>query len=385
MSEDKERDRMGDHAKRRFGRRWLLLVGTVLAAIFFCLAWKAGWWDFRSVDERLAEIDAELAIPDSENAAVYCRRFLTDPDNAAVLDGLSGFSPSAYVEPWVDSEHPELAAELKKQQVFVQELLEISQMQKARFPVCPGPSDGSWQMLPDMRRLTFVLSWAAANDLAEGRIDAAYGKYRCQLRLARHLQQQPATYYSSVGIAIEAVASGNIRRAVMRDGITPGQLRSLEVILEEPWNLNHVDAEITARVDRLVEEKERSQLPFATRFKQWLLDRRGRRQHEQRRRLILLRLEAIRRATPILIAIRRHKTRDGRWPETLGQIEPELSTQVLIDPQNNGPFVYKRQGSSIVFYSKGPNGIDEDGSSSRPADDWPIWPLKIETVPPAGR
>ena len=337
------------------------------------------------MDERLAAIDAELAIPDSENAAVYFGRFLADPDNAAILDDLSDLSPSAYVEPWADSEHPELAAELEQQQEFMQTLLEIFQMQKARFPVCPGPSDGSWQMLPDMRRLTFVLSWAAANDLAEGRIDAAYDKYRCQFRLARHLQEQPAMYYRSVGIAIEAVALGNIRRAAMRDEITPEQLTSLEMILAEPWNLNEIDAGIAARVDRLIDERARSQLLFAERFKQWLLSHRGRRQREQRQRLIRLRLEASRRVAPMLIALRRHRERTGRWPETLGQIEPELSAQMLIDPQNNGPFVYKRQGSSFVFYSKGANGIDEGGSSSRPADDWPIWPLKIETVPTAGR
>lgn len=134
--------------------------------------------------------------------------------------------------PGPSSEHPELAAELGQQQVFMQTLLDIFQMQKARFPVYPSPSGGSWQMLRDMRKATFILSWAAANDLEEGRIDAAFGKYRCQFRLARHLQQQPAVYYRSVGIAIEAVASGNIRRAVMRDGITPEQLRSLEMIDE---------------------------------------------------------------------------------------------------------------------------------------------------------
>jgi hypothetical protein len=157
------------------------------------------------------------------------------------------------------------------------------------------------------------------------------------------------------------------------------------MILAEPWNLNEIDAEIAARVDRLIEEKERSQLPFAARFKQWLLGRGSRRQLEQRQRLIRLRLEATRRATPILIALRRHRAKTGVWPATIERIEPKLPAQMLIDPQNDGPFVYRREGSSFVFYSKGPNGIDEGGSSSRPADDWPIWPLKIKPVPATAR
>jgi len=54
---------------------------------------------------------------------------------------------------------------------------------------------------------------------------------------------------------------------------------------------------------------------------------------------------------------------------------------MLIDPQNNGHFVYKRDGDEFVFYSKGPNGIDEDSVASKPADDYPMWPLKIKIIP----
>ena len=81
---------------------------------------------------------------------------------------------------------------------------------------------------------------------------------------------------------------------------------------------------------------------------------------------------------PILIALRRHKEKTGVWPESLEQIEPKLPEQMLIDPQNNGSFVYKRHVDNFIFYSKGPNGIDEGGSSSGMVDDWLIWPRKIK-------
>lgn len=215
--------------------------------------------------------------------------------------------------------------------------------------------------------------------MAEGRTDAALSKYECQLRLARQLEQQPGTIHNLLGIAIEAVASGNIRRAVMRQETTPEQLRSLEKILEIPIDRAEGHDEISARVDRLVEEKEWSQLPLTDKLKRWLNGRKIRAERaEQKRRqgLIRLRLEATRRATPILIALRRHKEETGVWPETLERIEPKLAEGALIDPQNNGPFVYKRDGGGFIFYSKGPNGVDEHGSYKRPADDWPIWPVK---------
>ena len=91
-----------------------------------------------------------------------------------------------------------------------------------------------------------------------------------------------------------------------------------------------------------------------------------------------LRLDATRRATPILDAIHRYKHETGAFPETLEQIKAQLPEEAFIDPQNGGPFVYKREGDNFVFYSKGPNGVDEHGAYSKPADDWPIWPKKTQ-------
>ncbi len=105
-----------------------------------------------------------------------------------------------------------------------------------------------------------------------------------------------------------------------------------------------------------------------------------RKQQEQARRRSYLRIQTIRRAMPILIALRRYKQETDAWPETLEQIEPKLPEEMLTDPQNNGPFAYRLTGDSFIFYSKGPNGIDEDGVASKPADDYPIWPLKIKKI-----
>lgn len=378
MSEDRPQNKKTDKAEHHLWHLWAALLVVFVVAIVLCFTWQKRLWNVESIDEKLAAIDAELAIPDSENAAVFYKRFFTDPNNAAILYDLSDLTPSAYCEPWADIEYPELAAKLKKHRAFIQTLLDISEMQKARFPVDIAPGPDSWQMLRDMRKVIFVLSWAGANDLAEGRIAAAHSKYRCQMQLACHLSQQPGTYHKVFALAIEAIVYKNIRTAVMRDETTPEHLRSLESILEIPMDRGEGNAQIAARIDSLLDEKERSHMSMVERLKYFWFGRKTRKQQEQGRQKIRLRLKATRQAIPILIALRHHKEKTGIWPETLEQIEPKLPEQMLIDPQNNGPFAYKHDGNDFVFYSKGPNGTDEDGVASKPADDYPMWPLKIK-------
>jgi len=381
MSEDKSQNKKTYKTKRHTWYPLAVLFIVFIVAIVCCFIWQKHLWNIGSIDQRLAVIDAELAIPDFENAAVYYRRFFTDPNNASTLDDLASYTPSAYCEPWADIEHPELAGKLKKYRTFIKKLLDISEMEQARFPVDIAPGPDSWQMLRDMRKVIFVLSWAGANDLAKDRIDTAHSKYRCQMQLARHLLQQPGTYHKIVGIAFEAVAHTNIKIALMYNKITPEQLRALESILEIPMDRGEGHAEIASRIDSLLDEKERSRMSTVELLKHLWFGRKNRKQQEQARRRSNLRIQSIRQAMPILIALRRHKEETGTWPETLKQIEPKLPGQMFNDPQNNCSFVYKRHGDDFILYSKGPNGIDEDGVASRPADDYPIWPRKIKQIP----
>ena len=82
------------------------------------------------------------------------------------------------------------------------------------------------------------------------------------------------------------------------------------------------------------------------------------------------------RGCQILIALKRYKNQNGQWPENLEQIKPFADPNILVDPQNNSSFVYKKAEDSFTLYSKGPNNIDEGGNRDEPADDWPIWPAR---------
>ncbi len=95
---------------------------------------------------------------------------------------------------------------------------------------------------------------------------------------------------------------------------------------------------------------------------------------------LYLRSIAEQRGTLIIIALRRYKNENGRWPETLEDIKSLAPAKILVDPINGNSFMYKLTEENFTLYSKGKNKIDEAGEGERcvgsrtGADDWLIWP-----------
>ena len=99
-----------------------------------------------------------------------------------------------------------------------------------------------------------------------------------------------------------------------------------------------------------------------------------------------LRQLADRCGSRILIALRRYKNKNARWPQTLDGIKDLVPEDILVDPINGGSFVYKLTEENFTLYSKGKNNIDEDGIRrvtydpndfkwpKTEEDDWLIWP-----------
>lgn len=81
-----------------------------------------------------------------------------------------------------------------------------------------------------------------------------------------------------------------------------------------------------------------------------------------------LQIETQRRMLVAAIAIERWKLRHGKYPESLGQIVPELLSTVLSDLMDNQPLRFKRtlDGAALV-YSVGDDGRD-DGGDPQPND-----------------
>jgi hypothetical protein len=102
---------------------------------------------------------------------------------------------------------------------------------------------------------------------------------------------------------------------------------------------------------------------------------------------LYLRQESGKNGSLLLIALRRYKDKTGVWPESLDKIKGLTNEENFIDPVNDQFFVYKLTGDSFALYSKGENGIDDNGERffeyssdanqiKKAADDIKIWSLK---------
>jgi len=93
---------------------------------------------------------------------------------------------------------------------------------------------------------------------------------------------------------------------------------------------------------------------------------------------IYLRVIADKRGSHLLIALRRYKNQNGFWPVNLDDVKSMAREEIFVDPTNGGDFVYEITEENFRLYSKGKNGIDEDGERDEiaGADDRLIWPRK---------
>ena len=382
---------------------WLVAIVAVLLAVAVWCLWTAVLpRDSRSADERLAEIEAARAIPDSENAAMIYNELLQDPNAASVLSYCPEFlEPPIFNQvrdkPWLGKDHPELVGWIKGHQYISDRLLEASRLEKCRFPISIDLTDMSqMNRAAPMRQWGFLLSMVANNDLAEGRIDGAMAKWQCILRMGSHLRQQPMLIDHLVASALEEVALKSMARFVVTGDATESHLQAIEAMplpTKDSW-AEHRKAirsvedlrsqkvmEPFGPLDRLryhvVSFRMKRAVNSATggMLNQSPLDESG----YQCRRPI-----ATARGIRILVALKRHKTATNHWPQSLDEIKSSLSEEILTDPLNKGPFVYKPAGGTFTLYSKGENNIDENGrwEPEAGADDWPIWPLRGRSAEP---
>jgi len=363
-------------ATKRIPRRvWLAAIIVVLTAIIACSLWSLR--KSKSVDERLAAIEAAREIPDSENAAVVYNKLMQDPNATSLLDNWPQFLNQAseeltFKEPWLSKDYPKLAAWVKEKQPVIDTLLEASRFEKCRFPIeMPLPENHL------MRKWTYLLRRVSNNDIGDGRIDDAIDKWRCLVQMANHLRQQPLRDAYLVAIAIEAVAARQMAVFVVEGSADETHLHKIEMLpLQVQDNWAGVLKEIPP-VQKLAEQKMKEQFSLLDRLKYeldfGLLGSTKYPDYDGMRVQHLKKL-AISRGVYILVALRRYKNEHGCWPESLDEIKFSLSVEILTDPQNNSSFIYKVTKDGYALYSKGLNGVDEDGKYRDRCDDWPIWP-----------
>lgn len=365
-------------------RFWPAVALIVIAAAICLFLWWT--WIYKSVDKRLAAIDAARTIPEAENAATIYNQLLEEYDKsifapALLTPALDGLTRN---QPWFSKDHPELAKWLEEQQDIVERLLQVSNLEKCFFPICTPLPEGLTarnERLIIMRQWARFLARSANNDIAEGRIDQSLRKCFCLIRMGKHNRQQPVAIDFVVGFAIEALGLQRIRFLAMHEDVTEEHLKVIETALsraDADWNRQW---EIMLEVEKLYGRKMPKSGSLPKRLKDWWENRGNWEAGFRRIDELYSRLLADRCGSRIVIELRRFKNRTGHWPESLDEIRPLAAEGILIDPQNEGPFVYKLDGDGFILYSKGPDNIDQNGKSRGGADDRPIWPLEIKTIP----
>jgi hypothetical protein len=380
-------------------RVWLaaMVVVSLVAAAWLLWTTVLGR-DRRSADERLAEIEAARAIPDSENAATIYNQLLQDSKAASLLTYLPEFlEPPIFDrvrrEPWLGKDRPELMLWIKEHQYIVDKLLEASQFEKCRFPISIDPADLSeMNRAPPMRQWGFLLSMASNNDLAEGRVNAALIKWHCLLQMENHLRQQPllidhllANYLAQLALELMAcfITTGDSTETHLQkieamslptsDGWAEHEketrvieaLRS-QKITERTNSIDYfrhpIRAFRAARVTRAIRSIASVPSPFDA-------------ARDSYRQTI-----ATARGIHILIALKRYKVATGHWPDSLERIQ-SLTEEILTDPINGSSFIYKRAADTFALYSQGRNNIDNRGrwEPDTGLDDWPIWPPRAQS------
>jgi hypothetical protein len=385
-----------DHSQTT-GRRkrvWLIPIAIALLAIVAGFLWTgASWWDPRWPDERLAQIEAARVIPASENAATIYNELMRDPNGVPQMQGVSTLSNEqtherVLYEAWLTKDYPELAAWVEKQQFIIDRLMNASKYEKCRFSVSIDAYDTKKiERLVAMYVWAELLGMAANNDVAEGRIDAAITKWRCLLQLANHLRQQSLLLDHLTANGVPQLAWPAIARLVVEGNLTETQLLAIEAL---PQPLTDIWARYLQEIHAVENLQERKLLiqyrPLQRvrfRLSSWSDHITGKGTQETCDEAATLYLSDIvmARTTRIFAALRRYKNATGHWPESLDDIKASLPAEVLLDPFNESPFIYRPQAGSFRLYSTGWNRIDESSQrDSEAGDDWPIWPMpKRET------
>jgi hypothetical protein len=372
--------------KRRHKYVQLAVIGAALVVI---VAGTFGLLiDWRSAEERLAEFEAARAIPDAENAATIYNELLQDPsldslDEIFWDDSIEAAFDRAEDGPWLTEECPEVAAWIAEYPQIIDRLIEASHLDQCRFPISLEFADSN-ESDRDIAMLSWtgLLTCAANNDLAEGRIDNAITKWRCLIQMENHLRQQPwnATMVGAGGEAIESIIRFIVTANPSDEHLW--QIEALPLPVANDWPRHY-------REIRLVEDlrRRREMEPLGLweqiryrytihRFESDFADLSERFGPSSS----YLRFLAGARVVRILVAAKRYAYETGHWPNSLDELKSSLSSEILTDPLRDGPFAYQRTADSFTLYSIGKNKIDENGQwDPKGPDDWPIWsPLLAE-------
>ncbi|MBN2183438.1 MAG: hypothetical protein JW715_16120 [Sedimentisphaerales bacterium] len=376
-----EQSRNNQGKTKRFKMRVRPVFTIVLALVFCLFLWK--FYICQTAYEKLVAIEKSRAVDDSENAATIYNKLLERKLSLFEYDSqYAALEEPTLAKPWSGKDYPELVSWFEQRRDIVEDLFRASKIEKCRFPITDFPKGAGLhgQRLKAMEEWTLFLVRAANNDIADGRIEQALEKCFCLIRIGRHNRQQPFTLDFYRGLAIESLALQRMRICIVESDLTDENLEAAETAIMQSNDEWTRDFNNMLQVEKLYISTLRhipTQSGWWYELKAWWQKKRDEKAKIDKLHEIYTRLLTDRRGNQVLIALRRFKNQNGRWPENLEAISLFADKNIFIDPQNNSPFIYKLEGDNFILYGKGPNNIDEGGTDKNGADDRAIWPLHI--------
>jgi len=376
---DKTQDKSKAHRRGRRFALYIIALGLLIAIVAYI--WSLS--QLPTIEERVAAIETARAIPDSENAAILYEQLFENPNAHWPDRTLTSLDADGWEftlsRPWLEKDYPELADWIRDHRWLIDELLAASTLEKCHFPINIQPyRPVQVDRLRTMRRWVFLLNRAANNDVAEYRIDSSIVKWRCMIRLGRHLQQQCTLIEFLEGIGYEASALHRASDYIVEGNPDEHQLHkiaSLPVETRDDW---HTIQSRIIPVEELGRAKYKRSLGLVDRLKyEFGIGKIGMMKQTLCHRIHgkYLEMLARKRGLRILIALKRYQKQYHRWPDGLDAIKLRLSPEILVDPINDGEFVYRVTDDGFTLYSKGENTLDEGGQREKEGpDDRRIWP-----------
>lgn len=224
----------------RPARKWSWLSGGVLILVLILYVFlpdRGEWKPYRHNFEReLAALNDKYAISDEENAAVIYNGLLKNYESGDFIPSLT--DPNTYnlavSQPWLSTDHPDLAQWLEGHESTITTLLEASKIQKCLFQQIDEDSLGGAFGPPGrphlkmMMRFARLLVCAANNDLAEKKSEEALEKQFALLRMSEHLRQQPITVDMLAGTDFQTFILDRIKRILVTSNPTEHHLSKVE-------------------------------------------------------------------------------------------------------------------------------------------------------------
>ncbi|MFC1739364.1 hypothetical protein ACFL1G_09995 [Planctomycetota bacterium] len=370
-------------------KRWpklAALVVIIILIVSLVLIWKTDLLAMLSPREELTRLEAALAVPDEQNAALIYEDLLKMlPSDIEEPLFFTTTLPSSLDKSWRSKDHLETKTFIQKHQTIIDTLLMVSDLKNCRFSLYIGSSrrtsnfDKRIELLSNIRKFARILVSSANNDLAESRIDSAFEKYLCIFRMSKHFQQQPVIIDHILGVGLEELAIKNIKTFILKDYADESHLKTVEnsVHINEDWDKKIQLIKKVEKLNTLSESNDTITNIYNILFvSSDAIESAYKRIHRFHQQLL-----TDKRGLRLIVALKRYKNQTNHWPQSILKLKSLLPEKTFLDAYGS-PFVYEQIDGDFKLYSKGENKIDENGQGYDPDmeegnfDDLLIWPQK---------